>query len=190
MAPESQNTKKHGTTSSRWRARAHTHTHTNQRNPNHALNLVHARRHGSACATQSRVSTHVQTVRHLQHTHTHTPCRQVGCDLNGAIRVNNLDRLNNKRTGTVLRKHSNLHSKHCTQCTQSRGGYSLILRNQRACIRSKDWRCRARVTPARSPWRAHVACIPRLRQRQSFSRMLVSQKSKTRRITSPNAKPA
>jgi hypothetical protein len=61
----------------------------------------------------------------------------------------------------------------------------LILRNQRACIRSKDWRCRARVTPARSPWRAHVACIPRLRQRQSFSRMLLSQKSKTSRITSP-----
>ncbi len=27
----------------------------------------------------------------------------------------------------------------------------LILRSQRACIRSKDWRCRARVTPARSP---------------------------------------
>ena len=63
----------------------------------------------------------------------------------------------------------------------------LILRNQRACIRSKDWRCRARVTPARSPWRAHVTCIPRLRQRKSFSRMLLSQKSKTSRITSPNS---
>ncbi len=38
-------------------------------------------------------------------------------------------------------------------------------------MRSKDWRCRGRVTPARSPWRAHVACAPRLRQRQSFERM-------------------
>jgi hypothetical protein len=37
-------------------------------------------------------------------------------------------------------------------------------------MREKDWRCRARVTPARSPWRAHVACVPRLRQRQSFLR--------------------
>ncbi len=61
----------------------------------------------------------------------------------------------------------------------------LILRNQRACIRSKDRRCRARVTPARLPWRAHVACIPCLQERQSFSRMLLSQKSKTSRITSP-----
>ena len=52
----------------------------------------------------------------------------------------------------------------------------LILRNQRACMRKKDWRCHKRVTPARSPWRAHVACIPCLRQRQSFSRMLLSQK--------------
>ena len=43
------------------------------------------------------------------------------------------------------------------------------------CTHSMDWRCRARVTPARSPWRAHVACAPRLRQRQSFSRMLLSQ---------------
>ncbi len=41
---------------------------------------------------------------------------------------------------------------------------------ERACMRSKDWYCRATVTPARSPWRAHVACVPRLRQRQSFSR--------------------
>ena len=61
----------------------------------------------------------------------------------------------------------------------------LILRSQRACIRSMDWRCCARVTPARSPWRAHVACIPRLRQRQSFLRMLLSQKSRTSRIISP-----
>jgi hypothetical protein len=56
----------------------------------------------------------------------------------------------------------------------------LILRYQRACKRSKDWRCRERVTPARSPWRAHVACIPHLRQRQSFSRMLLSQKIKNK----------
>jgi hypothetical protein len=63
----------------------------------------------------------------------------------------------------------------------------LILRNQRACIRSKDWRCRARVTPARLPWRAHVACVPLLRLRHSFSRMQLSQKSKTSRITSPLA---
>ena len=61
----------------------------------------------------------------------------------------------------------------------------LILQYQRACIREKDWRYRARVSPARSPWRAHVTCVPRLRQRQSFSRMLLSQKSKTSRITSP-----
>jgi hypothetical protein len=40
----------------------------------------------------------------------------------------------------------------------------LILRNQRACICSKDWR---------------------YRKRQSFSRMLLSQKSKTSGITSP-----
>ena len=52
----------------------------------------------------------------------------------------------------------------------------LILRNQRACIRSKNWRCCARVTLARLLWRAHVACIPRLRQRQSFLRMLLTQK--------------
>jgi hypothetical protein len=38
-------------------------------------------------------------------------------------------------------------------------------------VREKDWHSRARVTPARLPWRAHVACVPRLRQRQSFSRM-------------------
>ena len=39
------------------------------------------------------------------------------------------------------------------------------------CMRAKAWRCRDRVTLARLPWRAHVACVPRLRQRQSFSRM-------------------
>jgi hypothetical protein len=36
--------------------------------------------------------------------------------------------------------------------------------------------CVARVNPARSPWWAHVAFVPRLRQRQSFSRMLLSQR--------------
>ncbi len=36
----------------------------------------------------------------------------------------------------------------------------------------------ARVTLARSPWRAHVACVPRLRQRQSYTRALLSQKQK------------
>ena len=34
---------------------------------------------------------------------------------------------------------------------------------QRMCMREKDWRCRARVTPARLLWRAHVACVPRFR---------------------------
>ncbi len=50
---------------------------------------------------------------------------------------------------------------------------------QSVCMRSKDWRCRARLTPARSPWRAHVACALRLRQRQSFERTLLSQKLKS-----------
>ncbi len=36
------------------------------------------------------------------------------------------------------------------------------VRRQSACARSKAWRCRARVTPARSPSRAHAACITRL----------------------------
>ena len=40
------------------------------------------------------------------------------------------------------------------------------------CVR-KDRRCCTRVTPARSPWRAHVACIPHLQQRKSFSRTLL-----------------
>jgi hypothetical protein len=35
-------------------------------------------------------------------------------------------------------------------------------------MHKKDWRCRAHVTPARSPWWSHNACVPRLRQRQSF----------------------
>ena len=48
---------------------------------------------------------------------------------------------------------------------------------QSVCLREKDWCCRARVTPARSLWRAHVTYVPRLRKRQSFSRTLLSQKS-------------
>ena len=39
----------------------------------------------------------------------------------------------------------------------------------------KDWCCRAQVASVRSPWLAHVACVPRLWQRQSFSCTLVSQ---------------
>ncbi len=50
---------------------------------------------------------------------------------------------------------------------------------QSVCAHSKDWRCRARVTPVRSPWRALVACVPHLRQRQSFSRTLLPQKPKS-----------
>jgi hypothetical protein len=36
-------------------------------------------------------------------------------------------------------------------------------------------RCRAQVTPARSPCRAHAACVPRMQQRHSISRTLLSQ---------------
>jgi hypothetical protein len=48
----------------------------------------------------------------------------------------------------------------------------------RQCVRmrEKDWCCRARVTLARSPWRARVACVPRMRLRQLFSRTLLSQR--------------
>ena len=49
------------------------------------------------------------------------------------------------------------------------------VRRQSVHARSKDWRCRVRVTPARSPCLAHVACVPRLRQRQSISRALLWQ---------------
>ena len=35
-------------------------------------------------------------------------------------------------------------------------------------MREKDWRSHARVTPARLPWQAHITCVPRLLQRQSF----------------------
>ena len=53
---------------------------------------------------------------------------------------------------------------------------------QNVCAHSKDWRCWARATPARSPvagcW-AHVAYVLRLRQHQSSdSRTLLSQKQK------------
>ena len=56
---------------------------------------------------------------------------------------------------------------------------------QSLCAHSKDWRCRAQVTLARSPCRAHVACIQRLRQRQSFSRTLLSQFSQKPYICHP-----
>ncbi len=36
------------------------------------------------------------------------------------------------------------------------------LPNWSVCMRKKDWYCRARVILARLPWRAHVACVPRL----------------------------
>ncbi len=48
-----------------------------------------------------------------------------------------------------------------------------------ACIQRTGQRCRARVTPARSPCRAYIACVPRLRQHQPFSRTLLSQLPKT-----------
>ena len=48
---------------------------------------------------------------------------------------------------------------------------------QSGCAHSKDWRCRARVTVVRSPYLA-LACVPRLRQRQSLLRTLLSQKPK------------
>jgi hypothetical protein len=35
-------------------------------------------------------------------------------------------------------------------------------------MRSKDWCCRARGTPARLLWRARIAYAPHLRERQSF----------------------
>ncbi len=41
----------------------------------------------------------------------------------------------------------------------------INLSHSRVCMRSKDWR-------------AHGACVPRLRQRRSFSRTLLSQKQK------------
>ena len=39
------------------------------------------------------------------------------------------------------------------------------------CVHALKGPEQPRNTPARSPWRAHVACVPRLRQRQSFERM-------------------
>ncbi len=62
----------------------------------------------------------------------------------------------------------------------------FVLRKQGACIRLKYWRCHTRVTPAISLWRAHVACVPSLRQHQYFSRMLLSQKSNTSIVASPS----
>ena len=47
----------------------------------------------------------------------------------------------------------------------------IIPKAECVCMREKDWRCRARVTPARSPCRAHVACAPRLQQRHFFERV-------------------
>ncbi len=46
---------------------------------------------------------------------------------------------------------------------------------QSVCERFKGWPCRVRVSPVRSPWRAHVACAPHVRQCQSFSRTLLPQ---------------
>ena len=53
-------------------------------------------------------------------------------------------------------------------------------------MHSKDWRYRARGTPARSPspGRANVACTLRLRQRQSFGRAVITE-TKLVRIISP-----
>ena len=44
----------------------------------------------------------------------------------------------------------------------------LVFGNYNNSVREKDWCCSVRVTPVRSPWRAHIACVPRLRQRQFF----------------------
>jgi hypothetical protein len=49
----------------------------------------------------------------------------------------------------------------------------INISEQSVCAHSKDCRCRARVTLARSPCRAHVACVACLRLRQSFSRTLL-----------------
>jgi hypothetical protein len=63
----------------------------------------------------------------------------------------------------------------CGEFGQCRGDYSTKFTKQSVCTRSKDWRCCARVVPARSPWRTHVACVPRSRHRQSFSHTLMSE---------------
>jgi hypothetical protein len=52
---------------------------------------------------------------------------------------------------------------------------NLIKPKQCVSTHSKAWRCHARVTTTRSPWRAPVACALRLRQRQSVSRTQLSQ---------------
>jgi hypothetical protein len=69
------------------------------------------------------------------------------------------------------------------ECVCARGrmcGCALVCRGGGVCAHSKNWRCHVRqlgvqVTPARSPCRVHVAFVPRTQQRQSFSRMLLSQ---------------
>ncbi len=38
---------------------------------------------------------------------------------------------------------------------KTKGDYSTDFPKQSVCMRSKEWRCSARVTPARSPWLAH-----------------------------------
>ncbi len=45
----------------------------------------------------------------------------------------------------------------------------------RVRVRTQRTVTAARVTPVRSPWRADATCVPRSRQRQSFSRTLWSQ---------------
>ena len=52
-------------------------------------------------------------------------------------------------------------------------------------MRSKDWRCRARFAPAKSPWRALVACVPRLRQRQSFLHTLFAKSAIKHSFSTP-----
>ncbi len=54
--------------------------------------------------------------------------------------------------------------------TQAQQGWRMY--SDSVCVR-KDRRCCTRVTPAKSPWRAHVVCVPHLQQCQSFSRTLL-----------------
>ena len=46
---------------------------------------------------------------------------------------------------------------------------------QKRSVRMRLNGCHARFTLARAPWRAHITRVPGLRQRQSFSRTLLSQ---------------
>jgi hypothetical protein len=75
----------------------------------------------------------------------------------------------------VIRERSNYDKTGFSVC---RFGLADV-RRQYVCVREKDWRSRARVIPARSSWRTHVARVPRLRQRQSCSRKLLSRQPKT-----------